>query len=136
MNLLSGCERSIVTDIPGTTRDIIEDTVIVGDVILRLSDTAGLRTTDDKVEKIGVDRAKHKLKQCGLLLAVFDYNRSLDDDDKELIQSAGEVPCIAIINKTDLDKQLDTEYIESKIKKCGLSFGKKRRGQSRACKSG
>lgn len=51
MNLLSGCERSIVTDIPGTTRDIIEDTVIVGDVILRLSDTAGLRTTDDKVEK-------------------------------------------------------------------------------------
>lgn len=116
MNLLSGCERSIVTDIPGTTRDIIEDTVIVGDVILRLSDTAGLRTTDDKVEKIGVDRAKHRLKQCGLLLAVFDYNRSLDDDDKELIQSAGEVPCIAIINKTDLDKQLDTEYIESKIK--------------------
>lgn len=116
MNLLSGCERSIVTDIPGTTRDIIEDTVIVGDVILRLSDTAGLRTTDDKVEKIGVDRAKHRLKQCGLLLAVFDYNRSLDDDDKELIDSAGEVPCIAIINKTDLDKQLDTEYIESKIK--------------------
>ena len=106
MNLLSGCERSIVTDIPGTTRDII----------LRLSDTAGLRTTDDKVEKIGVDRAKHRLKQCGLLLAVFDYNRSLDDDDKELIESAGEVPCIAIINKTDLDKQLDTEYIESKIK--------------------
>lgn len=50
------------------------------------------------------------------MLAVFDYNRSLDDDDKELIQSAGEVPCIAIINKTDLDKQLDTEYIESKIK--------------------
>ena len=90
MNLLSGCERSIVTDIPGTTRDIIEDTVIVGDVILRLSDTAGLRTTDDKVEKIGVDRAKHRLKQCGLLLAVFDYNRSLDDDDKELIESAGE----------------------------------------------
>lgn len=116
MNLLSGCERSIVTDIPGTTRDIIEDTVIVGDVILRLSDTAGLRTTDDKVEKIGVDRAKHRLKQCGLLLAVFDYSRSLDDDDKELIESAGEVPCIAIINKTDLDKQLDTEYIESKIK--------------------
>lgn len=47
---------------------------------------------------------------------MFDYNRSLDDDDKELIESAGEVPCIAIINKTDLDKQLDTEYIESKIK--------------------
>ena len=135
MNLLSGCERSIVTDIPGTTRDIIEDTVIVGDVILRLSDTAGLRTTDDKVEKIGVDRAKHRLKQCGLLLAVFDYNRSLDDDDKELLQSAGEVPCIAIINKTDLDKQLDTEYIESKIKNVVYLSAKSGEGRAELVKA-
>ncbi|MBQ3299138.1 MAG: 50S ribosome-binding GTPase, partial [Ruminococcus sp.] len=86
MNLLSGTEKSIVTDIPGTTRDVVEDTVLVGDVILRLSDTAGLRDTDDAVEKIGVDRARKKLSQCGLLLAVFDNSRELDSDDLELIE--------------------------------------------------
>lgn len=115
MNLLSGSEKSIVTDIPGTTRDIIEDTVIVGDVILRLSDTAGLRSTDDKVEKIGVDRAKHRLKQCGLLLAVFDASRELDSDDIELIKTAQSLPSVAIINKSDLENKIDDEYIKSKI---------------------
>lgn len=115
MNLLSGYEKSIVTDIPGTTRDIVEDTVVLGDVILRLSDTAGLRATDDKVEKIGVDRAKKRLEQCGLLLAVFDNNRELTDDDKELIESAKDVPSIAIINKTDLEQKLNIEYIKENI---------------------
>lgn len=115
MNLLSGYEKSIVTDIPGTTRDIIEDTVVVGDVILRLSDTAGLRDTDDRVEKIGVDRAKKRVNQCGLLLAVFDSSRELDDDDRQLIEDSTEVETIAIINKTDLEQKLDIEYIKSKI---------------------
>ncbi len=115
MNLLSGYEKSIVTDIPGTTRDIVEDTVLVGDVILRLSDTAGLRNTDDLVEKIGVDRAKKRLENCGLLLAVFDNSRELDDDDKELIRACGDVPSIAVINKTDLEQKLDINYISSNI---------------------
>ncbi len=101
MNLLSGTEKSIVTDIPGTTRDVVEDTVLVGDVILRLSDTAGLRDTDDAVEKIGVDRARKKLSQCGLLLAVFDNSRELDSDDLELIEMSHEVPTVAIINKRE-----------------------------------
>ena len=115
MNLLSGTEKSIVTDIPGTTRDVVEDTVLVGDVILRLSDTAGLRDTDDAVEKIGVDRARKKLSQCGLLLAVFDNSRELDDDDLELIELSREVPTVAIINKTDLDSKLDIDKIKSAI---------------------
>ena len=88
MNLLSGCEKSIVTEIPGTTRDVVEDTVVAGDVILRLSDTAGLRDTDDKVEQIGVDRAKKRLEQCGLLLAVFDNSRPLEDFDFHLLEAA------------------------------------------------
>lgn len=116
MNLLSGYEKSIVTDIPGTTRDIVEDTVIVGDVVLRLSDTAGLRTTDDTVEKIGVDRAKKRLEQCGLLLAVFDNGRELDDDDINLINSAKNLPAVAVINKTDLNRKINIEYIEKNIK--------------------
>lgn len=115
MNLLSGYEKSIVTDIPGTTRDIVEDTVVLGDVILRLSDTAGLRDTDDRVEQIGVDRAKKRLEQCGLLLAVFDNNQVLNEDDYDLIESAKNVPSIAIINKTDLEQKLDADYISSKI---------------------
>lgn len=115
MNLLSGYEKSIVTDIPGTTRDIVEDTVVLGDVILRLSDTAGLRDTDDRVEQIGVDRAKKRLEQCGLLLAVFDNNQVLNEDDYNLIESAKNVPSIAIINKTDLEQKLDADYISRKI---------------------
>ena len=115
MNLLSGTEKSIVTDIPGTTRDVVEDTVLVGDVILRLSDTAGLRDTDDAVEKIGVDRARKKLSQCGLLLAVFDNSRELDSDDLELIEMSREVPTVAIINKTDLQAKLDINKIKSDI---------------------
>lgn len=115
MNLLSGCEKSIVTDIPGTTRDIVEDTVVVGDVILRLSDTAGLRETDDTVEKIGVDRARKRLEECGLLLAVFDNSRELDSEDIELLKSAKNVPAVAIINKTDLKQKLDINYISNII---------------------
>ena len=115
MNLLSGYEKSIVTDIPGTTRDIVEDTVIAGNVILRLSDTAGLRSTDDKVERIGVDRAKKRLEQCGLLLAVFDYSRELTQDDLDLLEASENIPSIAIINKKELDAQLDISKIKSKI---------------------
>ncbi len=114
MNLLSGSEKSIVTDIPGTTRDVVENTVVVGDVILRLSDTAGLRNTDDAVEKIGVDRAKKRLEQCGLLLAVFDNSQTLDEDDFKLLELSEEVPTIAIINKTDLDNKLEINNIKSK----------------------
>ena len=117
MNLLSGTEKSIVTAIPGTTRDVVEDTVVAGDVILRLSDTAGLRDTDDTVEKIGVDRAKQRLEQCGMLLAVCDNSRALEAFDFQLLETAQNVPTIAIINKTDLPNQLDIDKIKSYINK-------------------
>ena len=115
MNLLSGSEKSIVTEIPGTTRDVVEDTVVAGDVILRLSDTAGLRETDDVIEKIGVDRAKKRLEQCGLLLAVFDNSRELEDFDFQLLEAAKNVPSIAIVNKTDLPSKLNTDNISDYI---------------------
>lgn len=116
MNLLSGCERSIVTEIPGTTRDIIEETVVLGDVTLLLSDTAGLRHTDNVVEKIGVEKAKKKIQSCGLILAVFDGSDKLTDDDRELIDSIKNMPCIAIINKTDKVSDINFEYVENNLK--------------------
>ena len=115
MNLLTGCDKSIVTDIPGTTRDIVEDTVVAGDVILRLSDTAGLRDTDDKIEKIGVDRAIKRLEQCRLLLAVFDNSRPLDSFDIQLLEASQNLPAIAVINKTDLPNELDISNIRKYI---------------------
>ena len=115
MNLLSGFEKSIVTEIPGTTRDVVEETVIVGDVTLRLCDTAGIRETDNIVEKIGVDRTKEKLSSCSLVLAVFDSSQELTEEDMKLIDSLEGVPSIAIINKTDLVRKLDINIISKKI---------------------
>ena len=129
MNLLSGSEKSIVTDIPGTTRDVVENTVLVGDVILRLSDTAGLRNTDDAVEKIGVDRAKKRLEQCGLLIAVFDNSQELNQDDIELLEQAEQLPSIAVINKTDLENKLEVDKIKSKI--CNIVYVSAANGEGR-----
>ncbi len=116
MNLLSGFDKSIVTEIPGTTRDVVEETVIVGDVTLRLCDTAGIRDTDNPVEKIGVDRAKERLSNCSLVLAVFDSSQELTEEDMTLIESLADVPSIAIINKTDLERKLNIEEVSKKIK--------------------
>lgn len=115
MNLLSGFDKSIVTDIPGTTRDIVEETVVLGDIILRLSDTAGIRETDNVVEKIGVDRAKEKIEQSELLLVVFDSSVALDDEDRLIIDEIGDTPAVAVINKSDLDSKIDTDFIKSRF---------------------
>lgn len=107
MNMLSGAERSIVTDVAGTTRDVIEETVTAGDIVLRLADTAGIRETDDKVESIGVDRAKKRIESAELILAVFDCTRPLDSDDFSLIESVRGKNVIMIINKTDKENKID-----------------------------
>lgn len=111
MNLISGTEKSIVTEIAGTTRDIVEDTVNVGGITLRLADTAGVRETEDIVESIGVDRAVKRLENAELVLAVFDATRELCDADYRLIELCKGKNAIGIINKTDLD----TNYLKGKI---------------------
>lgn len=116
MNLLSGCERSIVTQYEGTTRDIVEESVILGDVLLNLADTAGIRFTEDPVESIGVDRAKERVKSAQLILAVFDSSQELKKEDYELISVMGKVPCVAIINKSDLVTKIDLKYIKNNFK--------------------
>ena len=116
MNQLSGYEKSIVTDIPGTTRDVIEETVVLGDVTLNLSDTAGLRDTDNIVEKMGVEKARQKLNTSSLVLAVFDSTQELDSEDLQLLDSIKDFPSVAVINKTDETSILDTEIIAEKIR--------------------
>ena len=116
MNLMLGRERCIVTDIPGTTRDLVEENLMLGDIMLKVSDTAGIRDTDDLVEKIGVDLARKKVKEAQLVLAVFDYSKALNDDDKDLILKLKDTESIAIVNKVDLKKAIDTDFIEKNLK--------------------
>ncbi|MBR2319282.1 MAG: tRNA uridine-5-carboxymethylaminomethyl(34) synthesis GTPase MnmE [Clostridia bacterium] len=111
MNLLSGCERSIVTDIAGTTRDIVEETVRLGDVTLRLADTAGIRDTADIVENVGVSRARAKMEQAALVLAVFDGSEPLAEEDTTLADALQGRAAIAIINKADKPLAVDKDWI-------------------------
>ena len=103
MNLLLGFERSIVTDIAGTTRDVIEESVRLGAVTLKISDTAGIRGTDDAVEKMGVALAKSRLHECALIIAVFDASAPLDEEDRGLLRliSALNKRKLIVLNKTD-----------------------------------
>jgi len=117
MNLLSGTQKSIVTQIPGTTRDIVEDTIQLGDVILNLADTAGLRETDDPVEKVGVELANRRLDTSYLILAVFDSSEELSQEDKEILEKIKDRPVIGIINKSDLQRRMDVEYIRQRVPK-------------------
>ena len=102
LNLLLGTDRAIVTAIPGTTRDILEETVVIGDIPLVLQDTAGLRQTDDEVERIGVSRARTSIMEADIVLAVFDASRPFDQDDEIVLTAIEEKQCIPILNKTDL----------------------------------
>mgnify|MGYP000815932508 CR=1 FL=1 len=115
MNLLSGCERSIVTDVPGTTRDIVEQTVRVGENLLRLADTAGIRDTDNKIESIGVELAKKRLSRAELVIAVFDGAQKLTDEDMEIIDFCSGRRSLAVVNKSDLGFVCDTDYIKSRF---------------------
>ena len=116
MNLLAGCERSIVTDVPGTTRDVVEEQIRLGDCVLRISDTAGLHDTEDRVERIGVERTWKRLSECALVLAVFDGSRELDEDDRALIEKLSDKPTVAVVNKSDCNQKIDIEYIYNNIK--------------------
>ena len=133
MNLLCGSERSIVTDIAGTTRDIVENTVNLGDIILNLSDTAGIHSTDDTVEKFGVDRAKQKIEYAQLILAVFDSSCPLDDNDIALLENIKDKNCIVILNKTDLKSQIDLSAFEQ-FETVEIS-AKKGEGYDQLCKT-
>lgn len=113
MNMLSGVEKSIVTHIEGTTRDIVENSVRLGNMVLHLSDTAGIRESNDIVESIGIKKAIEKIDSASLILAVFDGSSQLNSDDRMLIESCKGKPCVAVINKSDLECRLETEEVKT-----------------------
>lgn len=108
LNALAGYDRVIVTDIPGTTRDTVEETVLLGSTRLRLLDTAGIRETADTVESIGVERARQAIDQADLVLFVCDGSKALTQEDEEIIELCEEKEnAIALINKADLGSEVD-----------------------------
>lgn len=127
LNLLAEKERAIVTDVAGTTRDVISETVAAGNVTLRLSDTAGVHGTDDLVESIGVQRSLEALEEAELILAVFDLSHGLDSEDEEILSHVEKrasfgVPVIAICNKSDL---FESEKVQADIQKIERMLGSK-----------
>lgn len=114
LNALLGYERAIVTDIPGTTRDTVEEGVRLGKILLRISDTAGLRETEDPVEQIGIQRARTAAAGARLVMAVFDGSQPLSREDMEAVGAAENVEhSIAVINKSDLPQAIDASRLES-----------------------
>ena len=112
MNLLSKTQRSIVTSIAGTTRDVVEQTAKVGDYILFLADTAGIHETDDEVEQIGIKQALSRLNTADLCLAVFDTSVPVTEDDKKILEQIKGKNTLLVLNKNDLETSFN-EYYES-----------------------
>ena len=135
MNMLSGFSRSIVTDIAGTTRDIVEQTVRVGNVVLRLADTAGIRESDDVVEAIGVDMAKTRIERATLILAVFDGSSALDDSDREILSLCKYRDVIGIVNKSDLPSKADIDYLTETLSKVVFISAKEGDGEDELTKA-
>ncbi|MCR5522699.1 MAG: tRNA uridine-5-carboxymethylaminomethyl(34) synthesis GTPase MnmE [Clostridia bacterium] len=111
MNLLTGFDRSIVTDVAGTTRDVIEEKAVLGDIVLRIADTAGIHETDNTVEALGVDLARKRLDRAELILAVFDRSSPLSDEDRQIADMCREKKKIALLNKADLPCESDMAEI-------------------------
>ena len=114
LNLLVGENRAIVTDIAGTTRDILEEYINLHGITLKMVDTAGIRKTKDVVEKIGVGRAKETAKDADLILYVVDSSIPLDENDEEIIAMLAEKKAIVLYNKTDLTSVVDIETLKEK----------------------
>lgn len=110
-----GYDRAIVTDIPGTTRDTVEEKAHLGGVLLRLIDTAGLRETQDTVERLGVERSREALRQAELALVVIDGSRPLDDLDREALEASRSAEtALVLLNKCDLTQSVTEAQLEGR----------------------
>ena len=121
LNALLNEKRAIVTDIAGTTRDVIEEYINLDGIPVRLVDTAGIRETEDVVEKIGVEKSKEKINEADLVILMLDTSRELDEEDKEIIDYIKDRKYIVLLNKVDLDRKLSSEIVDNLENKIELS---------------
>lgn len=115
LNELLQEKRAIVTDIPGTTRDAIEEYINIKGIPVKLVDTAGIRSTHDMVESIGVEKSKEYIEKSDLVIFMIDNNRPIEDEDEEIIKILIGKKVIVVVNKTDLPKLIDIDYVKSKL---------------------
>ena len=123
LNTLSRSQKAIVTEIPGTTRDVIEERINIGNIILNLSDTAGIRKTDDFVEKIGVKRSIEKIDEADLVIYLLNVESDIDDEDKEIlskIQNKG-IKLVTVINKIDKGQKSKFSTVLDELKRFGIN---------------
>lgn len=117
LNVLARKERAIVTDIEGTTRDILEENIQINGISLNIIDTAGIRDTEDIVEKIGVDKAKDYAKDADLIIYVVDASRALDENDEQILEMIREKQALILLNKSDLDTVITKELLQKYTEK-------------------
>ena len=116
LNALLGYDRAIVTDIAGTTRDTVEEKVLVGGVLLRLTDTAGIRNSADRIEAMGVERSRQAAQRAALALLVLDGSQTLTDEDEQAMAAAEQTPrLLVLVNKSDLPQKLDTAALAERF---------------------
>lgn len=125
LNILVGEERAIVTEIAGTTRDVLEETIMLHGIGLQILDTAGIRDTDDTVEKIGVERAKQYAQNADLLLYIVDASIPLDENDADIMKMIENREAIILLNKTDLKNVVTEDDLKKKINKTVISISAK-----------
>ena len=125
LNVLVGEERAIVTDIAGTTRDVLEESINLNGISLNIMDTAGIRETEDIVEKIGVDKAKGYANEADLIVYVMDASRELDKNDYDIMDMIGDKKAVILLNKSDLTTVLSKDMIKSIIDKPIISISAK-----------
>ena len=114
--------RAIVTDVPGTTRDTLEEDIVIGNVLLHLIDTAGIHETKNKVERIGIEKTKNSVESADFVIVVLDASEEISKEDQEIFQLCEECPGVVLLNKTDLPQKLTQKELDSFTKKAVISF--------------
>lgn len=121
LNALLREKRAIVTDIPGTTRDVIEEYINIEGIPIRITDTAGIRDTEDAVERIGVEKSKEKIEEADLIILILDTSRDIDEEDKRIIEAIEDKNYIVLLNKVDLEKKISENIVNSLRNKIEIS---------------